>query len=392
MILAHLIGAQTLPNLLAVLALRPTQVIHVTSDAKRFAAPIRNLEKALALAGLKPAFQTLALPSVNPTPAEVANALTNLPPELKPTILNLTGGTKLMGLGAHTWAELNYVPSLYVDTAARTFTQTSTPSLPSLQTLPQVAATLSLEIVLTAHGVPANKLQGKAPVAAELAFGREAATAWAQDQACSAWKNTLRTAWFLPNGYPLPEAWRTAVPIPANAAAQLAQAAVTLGWATIDHLGRFTPAPPLLSAGDQQKRNAFVSDLLQNLEGGWFELYVAGLLLATPHFHDLRWSVEATTDREDLALGENDLVALDRRTLSPVFISCKSSTSFPKPLEHVFSLRQRASHFGGTFAQAVLCISRTHNAEDAKRILGFCKAASVTPLFGDEAIAAWLNR
>ena len=390
MILAHLIGEQTLPNLLAALALRPARIVHVTSDAKRFAAPIRNLEKALALAGAKPAFHTLSLPSANPAPAEVTAALASLPSECQPTVLNLTGGTKLMSLGAHTWGELYHVPSLYVDTAARTFTPTTSLTLPAFPSLPEIAATLSLETVLTAHGVPASQLLGHPPPPSELAFGRAAASAWTQDQACSAWVRNLRSAWLLANGFPQPDAWRTAVAIP-SAAAPLAQAAVSARWAKIDDLGRFIPQLPALQSGDQSTRTALVSDLLQNIEGGWFELHVAGLMLATPHFHDLRWSVETTRDRADLALGENDLVALDRRTLSPLFVSCKSSTSFDKPLEHIFSLRQRATHFGGTFAQAVLCVSRLHFADQEKYLRDFSRAAGVRLLLGDEELAAWLR-
>ena len=390
MTLAHLIGEQTLPNLLAALALRPARIVHVTSDAKRFAAPIRNLERALALTGLKPAFHTLTLPSANPAPAEVTAALATLPDDWQPAVLNLTGGTKLMSLGAHTWAELNHVPSLYVDTSARTFTPTSSLPLPDHPGLPEIADTLSLETVLTAHGVPANQLLGHAPTAPELAFGQAAATAWTQDQTCSAWIKTLRAAWLLPNGFPLPEAWRTAVPIP-PAAAPLAQAAVSAGWAKIDTLGRFLPQLPALQSGDQATRTAFVADLLQNLEGGWFELHVAALMLATAHFHDLRWSVETTRDRSDLALGENDLVALDRRTLSPLFVSCKSSTSFEKPLEHIFALRQRATHFGGTFAHAVLCVSRLHYADQEKYLRDFCRAAGVRLLLGEAELSTWLE-
>jgi hypothetical protein len=200
---------------------------------------------------------------------------------------------------------------------------------------------------------------------------------------------TLRTTWLLPNGYPKPEAYRTAVVIPADAAS-LAQAAVNARWAHIDATGLLLPLLPPGRSGDQQARNTHVADLLQNLEGGWFELHIAGLMLATDRFRDVRWSVESP-EREDLALGETDIVTMDRGTLSPLFISCKSSTSFPKPLEHIFALRQRATHFGGTFAQAVLCIARLHSAEDEKRILGFCRAANVRPLIGDEKIATWLN-
>lgn len=389
MILAHLVGDQTLPNLLAALALRPDRIVHLASADKKFLAPIRNLERALALTGLKPAFHTLTLPSLNPVPSEVSAALTTLPANWQPSVLNLTGGTKLMSLGAHTWAELNHVPSLYVDTGARSFIPTSSLPLPEHTPLTEVAATLTLEIVLTAHGVPADKIQGTAPSAAALAFGDAAALAWRQNPTdCATFVRTLAERWFHPmQKHVLPDAWRTAVAIPSSAApSALAQAAAQAGLATIDDLGRLLPK----NAADHTQRAEAIRDLHQNLEGGWLELHLASAMFASGRFHDLRWSVQSP-ERPDLGLGENDLVALDRLTLAPVFVSCKSSTAFAKPLEHIFSLRQRALHFGGTFAKAVLCIERSYSEEQETQIKGFCRAANVQLHLGPADFAKWLQ-
>ncbi len=388
MILAHLVGEQTLPNLLAALALAPTRLLHVRSADKKFSAPVRNLERALALAGLKPTTHTLVLSS-DPTPEEVTAALADLPSDWRPSLVNLTGGTKLMSIGAKVWADANSVPSLYVNTHDHRFVSTGAAPLPDLPALPAVANALTLEMVLTAHGVPADELRAEPPSTAALAFGVAAALAWENDQACSAWLKSLRAHWLSPNDSPRPEAYRTGVAL-TPAGEPLAQAAVQANWANIDASGRFLPRLPFGISGDQLRRDRSVADLVQNLEGGWFELYLAGQMLAAGYFHDVRWSVESP-DRPDLALGENDVVALDRRNLSPVFVSCKSSSSFPKPLEHIFSLRQRATHFGGTYAQAVLCISRLHFADQEKSLRAFCRVAQVRLLLGSAEIHAWLK-
>ena len=388
MILAHLVGEQTLPNLLAALAVAPTRLLHVCSADKKFSAPIRHLERALALAGLKPTTHTLVL-SDDPTPEEVTTALADLTSDWRPSLVNLTGGTKLMSLGAKVWADTNSVPSLYVDTHAQRFVSTGSAPLPSLITLPAVAHALTLEIVLTAHGVPVDKLRAKPPSPSELAFGAAAALAWKNDHACSVWLRSVREKWLLPNDAPRAEAYRTGVSLTPEGE-HLAQAAVQANLATIDASGSFLPTLPLGVSGDQLRRDRIVADLVQNLEGGWFELHLAGQMLAAGHFHDVRWSVESP-DRPDLALGENDVVALDRRNLSPVFVSCKSSSSFSKPLEHIFSLRQRATHFGGTHAQAVLCVSRLHFADQEKSLRAFCRVAQVRLLLGSPEIQAWLK-
>ena len=389
MILAHLVGEQTLPNLLAALAVAPTRILHVRSADKKFSAPIRNLERALSLAGLHPATDSLVLPSADPTPEEVTAALADLPSDWRPSLVNLTGGTKLMSIGAKVWADTNSVPSLYVDTHAHRFVSTGAAPLPDFPALPAVVNALTLEMVLTAHGVPADELRAELPSPAALAFGAAAALAWENDQACSAWLKSVRTHWLLPNDTPRAEAYRSGVAL-TPAGEPLAQAAVQANWATIDTSARFLPRLPLGISGDHRRRDRFVAELLQSLEGGWFELHLAGQMLAAGHFLEVRWSVESP-DRPDLALGENDVVALDRRNLSPVFVSCKSSSSFPKPLEHVFSLRQRATHFGGTYAQAVLCISRLHFADQEKSLRDFCRVAQVRLLLGSAEINAWLK-
>jgi len=389
MILAHLIGEQTLPNLLGALALRPTRVIHIVSDPKRFAAPIRNLEKALALSGLKPDSHTLSLDCAQPTPDQVVAALDALPPDRRPSIVNVTGGTKLMSLGAQTWAQNAAAPAFYVDTAARAFVPTTAVPLPPLPALSDIVLQLDLPRILAAHGVPANQLQGRIPTAVEIDFGRAAAAAWEKNLECARWIQDLRQAWLDAKGSVQPQAWRTGVAVPDNAACALAEAAKAADWARIDPNGRFSPFVPVNQAGDSRLRIEFVKRLLQNLEGGWFELHVARHMLDSGHFHDLRWSVQSP-GRHDLALGENDIVALDRRSLSPVFVSCKSSTAFDRPLEHIFSLRQRATHFGGTFAQAVLCIARLYHEDQKQELQGFCRAASVRLVVGEDALARWL--
>jgi hypothetical protein len=99
--LIQLISEQTLPNILAALALRPTGIVHVASTDQKCLPPIRNIERALALSSLKPANYHLSLPSLNPTPDEVSAARTTLPGDWQPTFLNLTGGTKLMSPAAY---------------------------------------------------------------------------------------------------------------------------------------------------------------------------------------------------------------------------------------------------------------------------------------------------
>jgi hypothetical protein len=389
MILAHLVGEQTTPNLLAILALRPSKVLQISSHG-RFKASARNLERSLTACSLVCDCRTLELASASPPPDEIGAALAALEPDWKPTLFNLTGGTKLMSFGAHTWAVSAGVPCLYVDTESQRFLSLGELPLPPLPPLPEIAARLTLPIVLTAHGVPTGSLDGEAPTPAECEFGRAAAIAWEKIEPCDNWVKSLKDAWLTVKGELAGDKYVQGFNAPkAPSAMALVHAAAAVGWCRVDrHRVVHADMSPDVRA-DRDRRRLFIKDLVKNLEGGWFELLLAGQMLASAHFQDVRWSVESR-ERHDLGLGENDIVALDRRRLAPVFVSCKRSSSFEKPLEHIFALRQRATHFGGAFAAAVLCVAWVNLPDEEKRLSDFTRSANVRLLIGTDACTHWI--
>jgi len=386
-VLAHLVGEQTLPNLLAALAVRPARIVQIRSRGTAFNAPTTRLKSGLSTLLPQCEFHTLELAMEQPLPSDISTALTALAPAWQPTLLNLTGGTKLMSIGAHTWATAASCPSLYVDTTTGRFLSAGPHPLPTLPNFSAVAATLTLDHVLAAYGVPAAHNSGHAPTAAELAFGRAAATAWETSSvACARWIQNLRSTWLPAHGRSTATSVR---PVPIDAAAtDLAEAAVAAGWAEIDTDGRFQP---IASAhASIAARLQAPAELIKQLEGGWCELRAADLMLTSGRFSDLRWSVQAPA-LEQIALGETDIIALDRQSLRPVFVSCKSSTQFNKPLEHLFALRQRTVHFGGTFAESVLWIARVVHDEDHQRLVAWCRAAHVRLVLGLGPHNDWLR-
>ncbi|MBN2451013.1 MAG: DUF1887 family protein, partial [Lentisphaeria bacterium] len=116
------------------------------------------------------------------------------------------------------------------------------------------------------------------------------------------------------------------------------------------------------------------------LAGGWLELYVADLMTANPQrFADVRWSVEA----QDKAIGETDVVAVDRESAALHLISCKTSVMGIKPLEHLEALSQRRHDMGGAFAKATLAVFRDP-ARQADQIRRWGRLLQVDVAFGDE--------
>src|SRR5206468_1063131 len=119
---------QTMQNLLPLLALRPGTVVQVRSRDERFAQAAENLKKAVAAISKTPPFRELApeffdvvidenSPSADRARSKVGEALSRWPG----AVVNLTGGTKLMSIGAYLAADYQCEPILYCDTKERRF-------------------------------------------------------------------------------------------------------------------------------------------------------------------------------------------------------------------------------------------------------------------------------
>jgi hypothetical protein len=128
--LLQLVSEQTLPNILPALALEPAEIVLLhTPRTQRHANQIRG---ALQKAGLPLHTRLIALsgvPDIRETGAAVKQAAAALPAHLTP-VVNFTGGTKLMSIGAFVAAYTAQTPSLYVDTANLAFTDGGTGDLP----------------------------------------------------------------------------------------------------------------------------------------------------------------------------------------------------------------------------------------------------------------------
>ncbi|MBI4623840.1 MAG: DUF1887 family protein, partial [Verrucomicrobia bacterium] len=189
--LVQLVSEQTLQNLLPLLALRPACVIQIRSADVRFAKAAQSLQQAVAVLGettpyrdFRPEFFERVIgetsPSVDATRRKVGEALSLWPG----AVVNLTGGTKLMSIGAWLSADYQYEPVLYCDTQERRFVIEGKGRPPSLASFEEVAASLTVESVLAAAGLDPAQIRFELTPAAQHAFaaaaGRAAAgwTSW----------------------------------------------------------------------------------------------------------------------------------------------------------------------------------------------------------------------
>jgi hypothetical protein len=287
-------------------------------------------------------------------------------------VVNFTGGTKLMSVGAYLTASELQAPSLYCDTP-RTFVDGKTGLLPALPSVADVARALNVGIVLTAHGLPPDHIKMEQPSAALLAFGREAFRLRQQHPAAiPKWlaetrprfrndKDKFVDGQALRQVLQRPLSWHDEPGYDYLSAA--AAAGIVRQQQDVFFLNPL-PDGPAKQLGKQAEKN------FRRLEGSWFELFVCDRMQISGHCIDLRWSVEAKPD----AAVETDIVALDRRTLSLLFVSCKVSDEHVRALEHVFETRQRAVRFGGTFAQSAFVFGAVRNTQKRQDLIAACRA------------------
>lgn len=124
MTLIQLISEQTMPNLLAMIRLRPQKVIHLYTP--RTKSQSYALKKAADKIGLHPEWEYWEMsdmPGIVET-HDTINRIHEKELEKNPTsitVVHFTGGTKLMSIGAFAAAQKHNLPSLYVDTLTKQF-------------------------------------------------------------------------------------------------------------------------------------------------------------------------------------------------------------------------------------------------------------------------------
>ena len=151
MTLLHLVSEQRLQNLIPLLALGPDTVVQVLRGSARFTEVASHLEDAVGTllpAESRPQFHHVVLeshaPSIEETRSEVLLALKN---HGMPAVVNITGGTKPMSIGAFLAAEDFGVPALYFD---RGFHSAGTAAIPEMKSLPDILSGLTVPALLAA--------------------------------------------------------------------------------------------------------------------------------------------------------------------------------------------------------------------------------------------------
>jgi hypothetical protein len=396
--LIHLVSEQTMQNLLPVMALRPRRVVQVVSQRQVSQGRSANLANAVTALGrtlfyrqFAPEFLPLVVvPADSPTVAESMAAVARCLQQYPKAVVNLTGATKLMSIGAWEAARAAGIPVLYCGTSDRRFVVEPPGGLAGLPTFDRLAAMLTVEAVMAAHGTAFGEWRFE-PVNKDLiAFGQKVfqIRSEASDE-IRAYDGQLRQHFRCGRNERLPDSKKDLralhakpLPVPTGRGPR----ALLEAAAEARLLRRGAPGQYFPTCAPERGDLEHLSNLL---EGSWFELHILGLARQSPRLVDLHWSVQPR--RQELAaFGETDIVCIDTTVAGLHVVSCKTSLSGRQPLEHMEALAQRRRDLGGSHARATLCVLHAPDGT-RERVQRWGALLGIRVLIGDEIMAAFLG-
>jgi hypothetical protein len=404
--LIHLISDQTMQNVLPVLAYKPRRVVQVMSSpgpGDKFLKRTRWIRDAAELAvqrnpGLSPAPEiwpdAVSLGTGNPRIEETRQAVASLLAQHPGALVNYTGGTKNMSIGAWLAARDAVAPTLYCDTPVALCDGGTGPLPPTangsaIPDLPALARTLGPEVILASQGLhegthwlrgeisPGEREFGSTCFALTQRHGdvvrkyREALMNHGMTDGKTVSKDCCRAA-------------TTPVPCPpadqADQLIPLLDAACSTGLLFRDGDDFFYQLDGAGTSGKAAKRR--VGEIARALSGVAFEFHVDSLLRRSRKFSGFIPNIRpANSQPGDASFGESDFLAYDPAQLSLTLISCKTD---PPGLEHLESLLARKQTFGGLFAAPLILVEFGADSNRSTTFRARCKALGIQCAVGDE--------
>lgn len=379
--LIQLISEQTIQNLLPILRLKPRRLIHLVTP--RTAARSAFLLAAARAAGIDPGMETIPL-SAMPGIPESFQAVGEVLDKAKSDgqcVVNFTGGTKLMSIGAFAAAQTRKIPSLYVDTQDACFTDggTSTEMTELLAgdwSFTPIRNQLRVDVLGIANGV--SRITGGKPwhpllPLAEYLFDHPVEEAAAH----AAWHGP---AGIFPNGREPREAkdWLPVFDRPVLLPVTVARLAIDAGFvrpgpsegevllpdSTHDEMKRIVEQHVADFNARYFRAVAPIQHAVAFLTGGWWEVIVCDAAHKSGLFRDLRWSVQVG-ERNGLDT-EEDVLGVDGVEL--LYINCKRGGLKARLLPLLEEIRARAATIGGAFNRRFLAVLQTPQGKFAANL------------------------
>lgn len=382
--LIHLVSEQTMQNVLPILAFRPDRVVQIRSADARFDPVPGYVENAVQTARnnpfaskIQPAFQSVTLADAFPTAASTRDAIADLLRKHPNAILNYTGGTKQMAIGAFLAAAQAGRPTIYCDTDRGEFVSGETGSLPEHTPLTALIPLVDVSLLLAAHGKSKADWRHERFEEKWLDFGRRAfEIRSAEREAFREFSRALH-AQTERNGR-----------VPGGVRELSAILQQPLAKTEPEPVRRFLDLA--LAVGLVVKSNGSyyincrpnrhdVQAAIRLLDGSWLEWAAAAFASDGHRFRDIHVGVRPAQE-EEADFGETDIVCADSRSANLRVFSCKTS---PPSLEHLASLVDRSRRLGGRYAGAGLCVLHADD-QQKERLKRQCQLLQVRLVLGAE--------
>lgn len=368
--LIQLVSAQTMQNLVPVLALQPALLVHLTTEqtalrsehivtaAKQcgFSAPVEHLRLA-------------AMPSIAETSRAVTRAVKSAREAGLVPVINFTGGTKLMSIGAYGACTRENATSLYVDTDHREFVDGMTG--------PAIATVLGgdpgfgrIEKSLTVSAVAAANGRDHVSAGRDWAPFLPLAKAFLADPGLEVQTHAALHGpdGIIPGGREPRTAadWLPLLDRDFSVPATVAKLAIEAGLLEpagrqstcrlpsstrhiLEHI-EGTQVPDYLA--QYYRATGPIQQVLSFLTGGWWEVAVAQKASEYSEFRDVRWSTQVG-EKSGVEF-EEDVVAL--HGVQVVYISCKRGGARARLVPLLDEMNARARNIGGSFTRRFLAI------------------------------------
>jgi|GEM_PF-884200 len=374
--LIQLISEQTMQNLLPILRFRPSHVVHLST--RRTAARSNDIVKAANQCGVTFQLEQIRLsdmPTIAETSRAVGRAIDAAHDRKHTPLVNFTGGTKLMSIGAYSAAASSSPPtiSFYVDTDDERFVDGGTAEglkqlLDGDYSFTQLHDCLNVAAIAAAHGqYHVSDGRDWRPFAQLAQYFLDNPDKEQATYDALFGENGIFPRGTTPNS---PEQWLESLDRSLNLPPDVAKHAADAGLLRLASDGRYklpddarTSLQSLVDARAQgesvqnyDRQRIAATETCQFsvtfLTGGWWEVAVAHAAHSSGLFRDLRWSATVGP----IARGglEEDILAVDGVQI--VCISCKRGGNKTRLLPHLEEFGARARRVGGNFTRRFLAI------------------------------------
>lgn len=385
--LIQLNGDNVIPNLLPIMALRPERIIQLVTKSQKAERAVAQFKEVFSLLakepgyeGYKPRIQDHVL-SGNDLP-EVRDAVARLLLENAGAVVNFSGGSKLMSLGAYLAALALGRPSLFCDVEEERFVSGRTAPLAAPPDYRALAGQFSISLLMAIHGRRREDWKAEPPSEALRTFGLRAYELRNQQWGpLEAFNKSLRTALY-GSADRLPDSEEELVAL----LAKPLPSAVTCSEPARQYLAAAATAGLLKSSGPEVFKLAVpakkheIERVFRLLTTGWLDLAVGDRVLRHPGYKQVIWNPEPVSGDG----GGVGMFGIETSGMVLRYIECLGALA-RSPQDHLEAVAQRARRLGGAGAEATLVVLRTQQGQDAT-LKHAAKRLGVEVILGAEEI------